>query len=93
MSFGAHRDEGPGCSSRFVRPGPSEGIMTDEQLLNELWRLQELIMDLRHQISLRVLAPIKDEVEEAFEDCAATYEEDEEKPLTRKGEEHGTGRP
>jgi hypothetical protein len=78
---------------RFVRPGLSEGIMTDEQLLNELWRLQELIMDLRHQISLRVLAPIKDEVEEAFEDCAATYEKDEEPKLTRKGEEHGTGRP
>jgi len=65
--------------------------LTDEDLyvlLEELTGLQALIVDLRRKISLSIEKP-NDEVEEAFEDCAATYEEDEEPKLTRKGGEHG----
>jgi hypothetical protein len=51
--------------------------MDDNQLLDELWQLQKLIMELRHKISLRIAKKpkVKDEVEQAFDECAETDDE------------------
>jgi hypothetical protein len=51
--------------------------MDDNQLLDELWQLQTLIMELRHKISLRIAKKpkVKDEVEQAFDECAETDDE------------------
>ena len=45
------------------------------QTLDELGRIQVQIMELRHKISLFLVKPEKDEVEQAFDECEKSDDE------------------